>query len=309
MLRRTVPIVWVMELLSLEKLSALVIEDNPDHVRLIRLCIERQDPACDLAFAASIREGVELLTASAGPRFDVVLLDLSLPDGDGLDNLRRIREHCGDTPLVVLTADDDTRLAIEAVRQGAEDYIIKQEMNGRLLVRAMHYATERGRLRRELVRVSLTDELTGLHNRRAFLTLSRQQLAVARRTLEPMLLVFADLDDLKMINDTQGHVAGDRAIVAVASALHACLREADVIARLGGDEFAVLMRETGPGAADVVMSRLEAVFERAGLQVSSGIVRMGPAEPVSLEDLMVRADKALYSSKRTRKLARVPALV
>ena len=298
-----------MESLSTETLLALIIEDNPDHLRLVKHCVARLDPAWEMIAVGSMGESVALLNQPDAPRFAVILLDLNLPDGRGLDCLKRLRERCGDTPIIVLTGDDDASLAIEAVRQGAQDYIVKQEMSGRLLVRAMRYAIERERLRRELIRVSLTDELTGLHNRRAFLTLSRQQLAMARRSGQTMLLMFADLDGLKVINDTLGHDAGDRAIAGTAAVLRDCFRDSDVVARLGGDEFAVLMPETAPDAARTVGNRLHAKLEACGLSLSTGMARLAPGEDVSLEELMVRADQALYSAKRAKKTARVPVLV
>jgi two-component system cell cycle response regulator len=293
-----------MGALTLEKLPALMIEDNADHVRLVQHYVSKLDPQWELTAVGSMDESVALLSHLDAPRFAVILLDLGLPDGSGLGNLQQLRENGGDAPIIVLTGEDSTALAVEAVRQGAEDYIVKQEMSGRLLVRAMRYAVERRRLRKELIRVSLTDELTGLYNRRAFLTLSRQQLSLARRNRQPMLLMFADLDELKAINDTQGHEAGDRAIAMAATVLRACFRDSDVIARLGGDEFAVLMPETAPDGAQVVESRLNAKLDACGLAMSTGMTRVVYDDAATLEELMVRADDALYRTKRTRKGAR-----
>jgi diguanylate cyclase (GGDEF)-like protein len=292
-----------------EKLSALIIEDNLDHLRLVQYSVSALDPAWEMVAVGNMREAVALLGQPDAPRFAVILLDLNLPDGRGLVNLKRLRECGSDAPIIVLTADDNKSLAIEAIQQGAEDYIVKQEMSGRILIRAMRYAIERDRLRRELVRVSLTDELTGLHNRRAFLTLSRQQLAVARRSWQPFLLMFADLDGLKTINDTLGHEAGDRAIAGTGAILRACFRDSDVVARLGGDEFAVLMPETSPDAVQTVEDRLHGKLEASELSLSTGWARLTPGEDISLEGLMVRADEALYTTKRAKGVGRVPVLV
>jgi diguanylate cyclase (GGDEF)-like protein len=298
----------IMKLPS-EKLSALIIEDNPDHLRLVKHSVAALDPAWEMVAVGTMGEGVALLGQPDAPRFAVVLLDLNLPDGRGLVNLKRLRECGSDAPIIVLTGDNNKSLAIEAIQQGAEDYIVKQEMSGRILVRAMRYAIERDRLRRELVRVSLTDELTGLHNRRAFLALSRQQLAVARRSWQPFLLMFADLDGLKAINDTFGHEAGDRAIAGTAAILRACFRDSDVVARLGGDEFAVLLPETSPDAVQTVEDRLRGKLEAGDLSLSTGWARLTPGEDISLEGLMVRADEALYASKRAKGVGRVAVLV
>jgi diguanylate cyclase (GGDEF)-like protein len=292
-----------------EKLSALIIEDNPDHLRLVKHSVAALDSAWEMIAVGTMGDAVALLSQPDAPRFAVILLDLNLPDGRGLVNLKRLRECGSDAPIIVLTGDNNKSLAIEAIQQGAEDYIVKQEMNGRILVRAMRYAIERDRLRRELVRVSLTDELTGLHNRRAFLTLSRQQLAVARRSWQPFLLMFADLDGLKAINDTFGHDAGDRAIAGTGAILRACFRDSDVVARLGGDEFAVLMPEAAPDAVQTVEDRLHGKLKASELSLSTGWARLTPGEDISLEGLMVRADEALYTTKRAKGVGRVPVLV
>src|ERR1017187_10258944 len=141
-----------MDPLVTEKLSVLIIEDNPDHLRLVQHSVARLDRAWEMNAAGSMEEALTLLDALSLPHFAVILLDLNMPDGRGLDCLKRLREHCGETPIIVLTGDDDPALGIEAVREGAEDYIVKQDMSGRLLVRAMRSAIERERLRRELVR-------------------------------------------------------------------------------------------------------------------------------------------------------------
>jgi two-component system cell cycle response regulator len=307
------PIDDVMGSLSISKtpenLAALIIEDNPDHLRLVKHSVAGLDAAWEMVPVGTMGEAVALLSRADAPRFAVILLDLNLPDGAGLINLKRLRECGSDAPIIVLTGDNNKSLAIEAIRQGAEDYIVKQEMSGRILVRAMRYAIERDRLRRELVRVSLTDELTGLHNRRAFLTLSRQQLALARRSWQPFLLMFADLDGLKTINDTFGHEAGDRAIAGTAAILRACFRDSDVVARLGGDEFAVLMPETSPDAVQIVEDRLHGKLEASDLSLSTGWARLTPGDDISLEGLMARADAALYVTKRAKGVGREAVLV
>jgi diguanylate cyclase (GGDEF)-like protein len=292
-----------------EKLWALIIEDNPDYLKLVKHSVAALDSAWEMVAVGTLGDAVALLGQTDVPRFAVILLDLNLPDGRGLVNLKRLRECGSQAPIIVLTGDNNKFLAIEAIQQGAEDYIVKQEMSGRILVRAMRYAIERDRLRRELVRVSLTDELTGLHNRRAFLTLSRQQLALARRSWQPFLLMFADLDGLKAINDTFGHEAGDRAIAGTAAILRACFRDSDVVARLGGDEFAVLMPETSPDAVQIVEDRLHNKLQASDLSLSAGWARLTPGEDTSLESLMARADAALYVTKRAKGVGREAVLV
>jgi diguanylate cyclase (GGDEF)-like protein len=158
----------------------------------------------------------------------------------------------------------------------------------------------------ELEKLALTDELTGLRNRRGFLLLADQGLRIARRTHAKCLLVFVDLDGLKLVNDTQGHTAGDALIVDAARVLTGVFRESDVIARLGGDEFAVLalVDDTAASVAisEHLQARIDEVNHQAGrpfqLSMSFGIEVLPSVADVSLEDLTARADHAMRVQRR-----------
>ena len=168
-------------------------------------------------------------------------------------------------------------------------------------------AIKRSLLERELRSLALTDDLTCLYNRRAFLALAGQQLRVARRSSQGLLLFFADVDNLKEINDTYGHQEGDLAIVHTADALEQTFRNSDVIARLGGDEFAVLALEASCENREVILSRLENSIKESNvgesrykLSLSVGMSRFDPKNPVSLGKLIASADEAMYEEKRSR---------
>lgn len=167
-------------------------------------------------------------------------------------------------------------------------------------------AIQRNRMMAELRAMSLVDELTGLYNRRGFFVLARQHLKIADRARRGMLLVFVDLDRLKFINDRLGHREGDRALVNAARILKETFRESDVIARIGGDEFAVLTIDAGPDSAALLArrlrERLDALNAREDrgyrLSVSAGVTRYDPDAPCSVDDLLSRADAAMYGDKR-----------
>ena len=169
--------------------------------------------------------------------------------------------------------------------------------------------TERKRLEEELRALSLRDELTGLYNRRGFLTLAEQQLKVANRVRKVMLLMFADLDDMKYINDAFGHQEGDRALIEIGQILKKTFRESDIVARFGGDEFIVLSLETPDSGMEILANRLREHLDYDNryenrpyeLSVSIGISRYDPENPVDLHDLIVNADKMMYEQKNTRK--------
>ena len=154
--------------------------------------------------------------------------------------------------------------------------------------------------------LSLTDELTGLLNRRGFATLAEQQMRTAMRTRNRLWLLFADLDDLKGINDLLGHEAGDRALCQIASLLRtATFREADIVARLGGDEFAVLATEISRADGDTLAERFKRAVARANempdrecaLSVSVGVALFDPEHPRALDELIDEADRRMYEAK------------
>jgi len=161
------------------------------------------------------------------------------------------------------------------------------------------------RLREQLREQALTDELTGLKNRRGFLFLAEHQMKLAERTRSRLLLLFADLDRLKRINDTLGHAAGDQALAEVARILRKIFRGSDIIARIGGDEFAVLTTNTDGLDEDVIARRLEAGFEEYNrkqkgacrLSLSFGVTHYDPAYPIAIGLLMTRADRRMYRRK------------
>ncbi|HSL72020.1 MAG TPA: PAS domain S-box protein, partial [Longimicrobiales bacterium] len=154
--------------------------------------------------------------------------------------------------------------------------------------------------------MSLTDPLTGVYNRRGAATLADQQLKVAQRLGRSMLLLYADLNDLKQINDTQGHAVGDAALVETAQILQETFRESDVIARMGGDEFIVLAMETAGSNAETLRNRLlEKLRDRNAqrgrryhLSVAVGVARFDPMEARDLDELVAEADRKMYVDKR-----------
>ena len=168
--------------------------------------------------------------------------------------------------------------------------------------------TDRKRLEEELQNMSLVDDLTGLYNRRGFFALSQQQLKLAERTKQEMLLFFADLDNMKEINDTLGHQEGDNALIDVAAILKETFRRSDIIGRMGGDEFAVLVLGTTGETGEVLMGRLRTALEACGqpktrkyrLSLSVGIAVYDPQNPCSLDDLIAQADALMYEKKRNK---------
>ena len=172
--------------------------------------------------------------------------------------------------------------------------------------------TEHVKLREELINLSLVDALTSLNNRRGFFHLANQQLKVARRTQNAALLIFADVDNMKWINDSLGHKAGDRALIETAGVLRRTFRESDIIGRIGGDEFAVLAIEAGPTGSRDILARLQYALDACNAQpnrefalsLSVGLVDCQPDDSISFDDIMAEADVRMYEHKRSKKPAR-----
>jgi diguanylate cyclase (GGDEF)-like protein len=167
-------------------------------------------------------------------------------------------------------------------------------------------------LERELRSLALTDDLTGLYNRRGFLASAAQQLKLARRNTQESLLFFCDVDNLKEINDSFGHGEGDLALIRAADALEQTFRDSDILARLGGDEFAVLAFEASVQYQEAILHRLakslkkvNASESRYKLSLSVGVGRFDPMRSVSLGELMSQADRAMYEQKGRRRKAAI----
>jgi len=175
---------------------------------------------------------------------------------------------------------------------------------------AVWVAVKEALLDRELRYLALTDDLTCLFNRRGFFAAATQQLKLAQRNSQSLLLLFCDVDNLKRINDTYGHHEGDLALIRTADVLEQSFRGSDILSRLGGDEFVALASETSNQTQDVLLRRLERNLKKASateprypLSVSVGVARFDPKCAVTLGELMVQADKAMYEKKRrTQKL-------
>lgn len=211
--------------------------------------------------------------------------------------------------LAVPAIMSDAIVGLIAVANADNPYVERDLNAVERLAGLYAIAVERTRTEDALRELSLVDELTKAYNRRGFMTLAGQQIKVAHRTKKDMSLFYADLDDLKTINDSFGHEEGDAALVEAAALLRDVFRDSDIIARLGGDEFVVLAIDVAEGRvaalARRLRERLQARNARAGtpypLSFSLGIVRYDPDKPCTLPELLTLADKKMYQEKASKK--------
>jgi two-component system cell cycle response regulator len=239
---------------------------------------------------------------------DVLLLDIGPADqSQGRAIVHAAASAAPRVPTVILSESENESLAVESLQQGAQDFLAKGRLDSAVLIRTLRYAIERHRLQKTLHSLTLIDDLTGLHNRRGFLALAEQHLRFILRK-GAALLVYLDLDDLKWINDTYGHLVGNRALIATANILRACFRQSDILARLGGDEFCVLMTEACQDSPLQLRNRLQQrvdftnALSTSGfrLSLSVGIAEVPAVRQPPLEELLRLADALMYEQKRKK---------
>jgi two-component system cell cycle response regulator len=283
----------------------LLVEDNPGDARLTQtlLADEGVGPALDLRWVQSVDAAVHMLETEPG--CEAVLLDLGLPDAQGLATLQAIRHYASECAIVVLTGDEDEAVGLRAVVDGAQDYLVKGSFDAGLLRRCLRFAVHRKRAERALFERALHDELTGLPRRALLMDRLQEALKHFQRDRTAGALMFIDLDRFKEVNDIHGHAAGDAVLCAVADRLRATVRGSDTAARLGGDEFVVLLprlasAEDALAVARKVAAAVAQPVEFAGrwlsVSASIGVAQFGDAE-LDAQQLMSRADAAMYSAK------------
>lgn len=289
-------------------MKILLIEDSCDDALLIQEHLRNADRArYHVHHVSRLADG---LSAMQRERWDAVLLDLGLPDAQGLDTLRLLRTAGRDFPIIVLSGIDDEKLALDAVEDGAHDFLEKNQLTGVSLIRSLRYVQERNRLTLELREQALHDSLTGLPNRTFFDEQVEQAVARSGYSEEPFIVMFFDLDGFKVVNDLGGHEAGDRLLREVADRLRGTVRKSDFLARSGGDEFAAIVFGVhARKAAEQVAERFHDAFaepfiiedQRFTISSSIGIAAnaggSNSAPEVIRGELLRDADMAMYAAK------------
>ncbi len=270
----------------------------------------------------------QIMQDEHAPRISI--LDWMMPGLNGVDICRKARRQIENAPyLILLTALASKQDLIAGLEAGADDYLTKpfhqQELRVRLQagirivelqdslaerVRELEAAIlERQKAEDALRNLSLTDELTGLYNRRGFLTLAGDRLKAGKRRRQPNLLIYCDMDGLKQINDSRGHAEGSIALQEIAEVLRRTFRESDIIGRLGGDEFAILAPDASLEEENTLAERLaknlSAYNDLSGrayqLSLSVGTASTQSNHECDIEELIARADETMYQQKRLKK--------
>ncbi|MEL7023998.1 MAG: EAL domain-containing protein [Pseudomonadota bacterium] len=284
-------------------MQVLVVEDNFSDAEMVTMSLKRVAEDIEVTSVESLQEAVEAIDSG---HYDITLLDLTLPDSNGLSSVKELQRANETMPIVVLSGDDREHMALSAARLGVEDFIAKSDFVGEPFVRTLRYAIERKKGEQRLRDLADFDQLTRLSNRQRFNRQLLKAVGHAERSGELMALLFIDLDEFKEINDTLGHHAGDELLAQAAMRFRSCVRTGDLVGRLGGDEFAILAESlNSPYDAEIVAGKiLEALqmpFVLGGHSVTIGAsigIALYPHDAGDAEELLTRSDIAMYQAKR-----------
>jgi diguanylate cyclase (GGDEF)-like protein len=290
--------------------TVLLIEDDAGDVGLLRQMLNEQIAFnTEVVHVTYMHEAEAYLRAGAA---DIIVLDLGLPDAQGLEAIRRTHAAAPGVPLVVLTGLDDESVAVQALQEGAQDYLIKGQIETRGLMRALRYAIERKKMEstaqamaQQMAHSAEHDFLTGLPNRMLLNDRISQAIALAARHKKSVAVLFLDLDGFKHINDSLGHPTGDKLLQSIAACLVKCIRGSDSVSRQGGDEFVILLLEIDRAEDAAITARrmLQAVarshfVDQHDLHVTASIgISIYPTDGSDADTLVKNADTAMYQAK------------
>lgn len=320
--------------------TILIVDTNPDERRAYTTLLGN--------FGHRLLEasdGAQALEVARAELPDLVISDILMPRMDGFTLARRLRAEplLAAVPVIFQTANYQESEVRRLADASGVQHILAKPADPQDILRAVNETIKRpaapsklpqtGQLQREhlqlladklyqkvseletandrLRNLSLTDELTGLNNRRGFMILATGLLKFARRAGLPLCLLYIDLDCLKSINDTFGHSTGDAAIIRFAGILTETFRDSDVVGRLGGDEFVVLTIDAAENDLANIQSRLEKNVDERNNQVTAGyalsfslgMIQVDLQSSVTMEELLNQADEAMYRHKQARKRA------
>lgn len=287
-----------------DSIKLLIVDDDAVDREQIRRMISRSNIQAKISEASSIESSMSYLEHR---EFDCVIVDYRLGIGSGLtllDNIRKsVNNHCA---VIMITGLGDEKIAAEAMRLGASDYLLKNQLKSDQLIHSISSSIQRASLEKKLHNMAHYDSLTGLASRPILI----DQLQQAITSQQKLAVAYLDLDNFKPINDKYGHETGDFVLKTIAQRLQNTLRKEDTLARIGGDEFILLLR----GAAHTIQE-YEILLQDVLIEVNDPIklaefscsvqisVSIGVALPsddgLTCDDILRRADQTMYQAKRS----------
>jgi diguanylate cyclase (GGDEF)-like protein len=284
-------------------MKILLIEDNVTDADFLRAALRRSKAEeIDLTHVSTLKEGGIALKKD---EFDVVLLDMGLPDGNGMECVAAVQAANPEIPIIVLSGQDDEDFAVSILNKGVQDYLVKWEGKGRVILRSIRYAMERKKAELRLNYLAQYDGLTGMPNREFLTGHLKSAIARAERGKSKAALFYLGLNKFKAANDLLGHQGADELLKEVAERLHLHTRAGDALARLGGDEFAVVVEglneaNDAKSIARNLINSLNEVFVINGQEVSVTVgvgITVFPDDSEEIKVLQNNAEIAMYQAK------------
>ncbi len=279
-----------------------IVDDNVVNVRLLEGILKRYDFQVETAIS-----GEGALVMVDRHTIDIMLLDIMMPEMDGIETCRLIKQtnYGRNIPVIFLTALDETEEKLRAFEAGGVDYITKPFVKEEVLAR-LNVHMKLKRAIEKLEEISVTDELTGVFNRRFAYEMIFRMIENSKRDNSDFLICYVDVDNLKIVNDTYGHSEGDRLISVVVQAFKASVRKTDYIFRMGGDEFLILLPGATMDIANEMVRRVnnglgDACIQDQPVSFSYGFTACGGGSDVSVDNLIKSADEKMYEQKAAKK--------
>ncbi|HMP15728.1 MAG TPA: GGDEF domain-containing response regulator [Gemmatales bacterium] len=326
----------------IEDVCVVLVSENSVERILLAGLLQRSTMFRCQVFEASDLDAATELTRRCRP--DVILLDSIVPFGhicqEAVMSMRHLLRFQTEQAFIILAREEDQAAAVYALQEGASDYLLIDQIQHDpvALHRAIKNAVQRKQLEREFARtvellrqrngelemlnqqlwkLSHTDELTGYFNRRHIVSRMEEEISRGLRYEMPLSIVLADIDHFKQINDTFGHLTGDRALQTIADLFRSKLRESDLIGRFGGEEFLLILPHTDLSGAEAFCHRLRDHVEKHPLHLGDQSITMTASFGVSTlstevdtsQKLLRIADRNLYKAKylgRNRVVAECP---
>ncbi len=274
------------------KENLLVVDDEPSVLGVVTELL------LNLGFNVdSAGNGKEALQLLRNKNHSILVTDINMPELNGIELIKGIKKEIPEINIIAMTAYDKDYTYMSVINAGADDFVIKPFNIDEMEAKIRRILIER-HIRQELSRLSITDNLTGLYNRRHFYNQLKKEMQRADRQNRPLSLIILDLNGFKKYNDTHGHLAGDKLLSEAGEIINSKIRcKVDMAFRYGGDEFAVILVEAGEDIAREISDRIKKRFkDNRKVTASTGIATysrgMGP------EDFVLKADKELYKEKR-----------
>jgi diguanylate cyclase (GGDEF)-like protein len=279
-----------------ERNSVIIVDDDEILLEVFKIALSSEGYICETA--SSAESALELIKKTS---FDIMLTDIRMPGLGGLELTHKAKKIRPDMAIIIMTAYVEEFSYDNAIEAGASDFIKKPFTLNELTARIQHV-----KMQEKIREMAITDELTGLYNRRGFFNLVEKLLQLCKRQKKGIFMLYTDLDNLKEINDTFGHKEGDKALTDITNILRKNYRESDIIARIGGDEFVVIPVANTGDNIEIITSRLQKSLEIHNaerdrsykLSLSFGIAYYDPENPCSIDELLVQGDKLMYEQKR-----------